>query len=361
MVRTCLIRTAGLLLAAGMAFLQCHQAIAAERTSENDARLKRGLATFPQADADADGVLTEAEARAFLAKRGGRKAKPRPAGYEIPPDHADVKYGPYNRNVLDLWLAKRDDGKPTPLAIYIHGGGFSAGDKSSINPSLIKRYREAGISVAAINYRLIDSGPFPIPMQDGARAIQFLRYHAGEYHLDKQRIACFGGSAGGCMSMWLAFHDDLADPASPDPVLRESTRITCAAPNAGQSCLQMDVLADWFQCDHLTEHPSTRRFFGIQELEELKTPEKIALMKEASPIAHLTPDDPPIFATYGHADEPVDETTPPGTWVHHPRFGIKLKEAMDRLHLECHLQYKNGPPPDAYRDSVDFVIAKLNG
>ncbi|MHC4403863.1 MAG: hypothetical protein ACYTG0_29755, partial [Planctomycetota bacterium] len=96
---------------------------AAQRTSETDSRLKRGLERYPQADADGDGVLTEAEARAFLAKTRGRKAKTRSGrSYEIPPDHADVKYGPHDRNVLDLWLARRNDGKPTPLAIFIHGG-----------------------------------------------------------------------------------------------------------------------------------------------------------------------------------------------------------------------------------------------
>lgn len=333
---------------------------AAERTSQTDPRLREGLARFPQADTNGDGILTESEARAFLAKRK-RKTKPEQEARRIPPDYGDVKYGPYERNVLDLWLAKRDDGRPTPLAVFIHGGGFSGGSKAKLNPAFIPEYRAAGISVAAINYRLIDSGPFPIPMLDGARAIQFLRYHAAEYHLDKERFACFGGSAGGCMSMWLAFHDDLADPDNPDPVLRESTRLTCAAPMAGQSAVDKATLAEWFHCTTLAEHPSTRRFFGVDSLEQLETPEKIALMKEASPITHLTPDDPPIFATYGQADTPVDASTPPGNWVHHPRLGIKLKEAMDWLGLECYVQYKGGPPVTAYHGAVDFVIHKLNG
>ncbi|MHC4405211.1 MAG: alpha/beta hydrolase fold domain-containing protein, partial [Planctomycetota bacterium] len=252
------------------------------------------------------------------------------------------------------------DGKPTPLAIFIHGGGFRGGDKSKLGPESVRKLREAGVSVATINYRLIDSGPFPIPMHDGARAVQFLKHHADEYGLDKARFGCFGGSAGGCMSMWLAFHDDLADPKSDDPVLRESTRLVCAAPSGGQSCLEMSILADWFQCENLQEHPSTRDFFGVETLDELKTPEKTALMREASPIAHLTADDPPVYATYGQADVPVDETTSPGTWVHHPRFGIKLKELMDRLGLECHVQYKGGPTVAAYRSSTEFMISKLN-
>ena len=289
-----------------------------------------------------------------------RKTSQRIVNYEIAPTNSNVRYGPCERNVLDLWLADRSNNKPTPLAVHIHGGGFSGGDKSSVNMEAVRRLLAAGISVATINYRLIDSGPFPAPMLDGARALQFLRFHADDYHLNKSRIACFGSSAGGCMSMWLAFHDDLADPKNPDPVLRESTRLTCAAPGAGQSCLELNVLTEWFHCETLQEHPSTRRFFGIKSLEELQKPEKIALMKEASPIAHLTADAPPIFASYSQADTTIDSDTPPGTWVHHPRFGIKLKEQMDRLHIECHLKYPGGPSDQQYQSPIQFMIDKLN-
>ena len=343
-------------VAASFSFSSPH--LLAQQTSENAPLLKRALQRYPDADTNHDGVLTQEEALAYLAKL--RKAKQQATQYEIAPTHAHVKYGPYERNVLDLWLAKRDDGKPTPLAIFIHGGGFVSGDKSKLSMSTLRQYLAAGISVAAINYRLLDSGPFPAPMLDGARAIQFLRYHADEYHLNKNRFACFGGSAGGCMSMWLAFHDDLADPKNPDPVLRESTRVTCAAPSAGQSSVDMKTLAQWFHCDKLQEHPSLRLFYGIKSLEELEKPEIVALIKEASPISHLTADDPPIFASYSRADTAVDEKTPPGTWVHHPQFGIKLKEQMDRLHVECHLQYQGGPADSQYKGPVEFVIDKLN-
>ena len=71
--------------------------------------------------------------------------------------------------------------------------------------------------------------------RDCARAIQFLRYHAKKFNLDKTRIASMGGSAGAGTSLWLAFHDDLADPANPDPVLRESSRITAAAATGTQA------------------------------------------------------------------------------------------------------------------------------
>jgi acetyl esterase/lipase len=336
----------------------CLPQLLAQRTSANTPLLKQALQQHPDADANHDGILTEEEAQAYLAKMG--KGKKQVAEYEVAPTRANVKYGPYERNVLDLWLAKRDDGKPTPLAIFMHPGAFTVGDKSKLPTASLRQLLAAGISVASINYRLLDSGPFPAPMLDGARAIQFLRYHADEYHLRKDRVACFGVSAGACMSMWLAFHDDLADPKNPDPVLRESTRLTCAAPGAGQSSLDMKTIGQWFHCDKLQEHPSLRGLFGIKSLEELEKPEIVALVKEASPITHLTADDPPIFASFSQADAPVDENTPPATWAHHPQFGIMLKKQMDRLHVECHLQYKGGPADPQYPGPIEFLIDKLN-
>jgi len=55
----------------------------------------------------------------------------------------------------------------------------------------------------------------------------------------------------------------------------------------------------------------------------------------------------------------VDEATPWGTWVHHPMLGIKLKEAMDELEMECYLEYADGPPVTEYKSHYDFIIRKL--
>ncbi len=143
------------------------------------------------------------------------------------PDEADVAYGSHKRHVLDLWQAK--SAKPTPLLIFIHGGGFRGGSKENLAPQLLDGCLKAGISVASINYRLSPEVAFPAHYQDSARAIQFLRHKAKEWNLDPQRVAASGGSAGAGTSLWIGFHDDLADPKSDDPVLRQSTRLTCMA------------------------------------------------------------------------------------------------------------------------------------
>ena len=129
------------------------------------------------------------------------------------------------------------------------------------------------------------------------------------------------------MLMWLGFHPDLALPDHEDPVLRESSRLQVLAPRGGQTTVHGPTLQKWFGVNSLN---LSKRKGIIQSSSELKQPtdKQLALMLDASPITHLTKDDPPIYLYYSGPNEPVDETTLMGTWVHHPVFGIKLKEAM---------------------------------
>src|SRR5688572_22205743 len=140
---------------------------------------------------------------------------PKPA-----PEFADVKYGDHERNVFDLWRPKGDG--PFPLVLYIHGGGFMGGDKNSLGAEVLQSYLQSGWAVAAINYRFTKTAPAPAQYLDCARALQTIRHRAKEWNLDARLVASTGGSAGAGTSMWLAFHDDLADPKSADHVARQS-------------------------------------------------------------------------------------------------------------------------------------------
>jgi len=325
----------------------------------NDEKLKSLLKQYPAADINKDGVLTTEEAKAFRNKMMGKNGKK-----ELPPPtYANVFYGANERNILDLWLAPSDE--PTPLLIFIHGGGFRGGDKSKVSGELINTMNKEGISVASVNYRLTKTGllapgenRYPVPMHDGARAVQFLRYKAEKYNLDKTKFGAIGVSAGGCMLMWIGFHGDLAQPGHQDPVLRESSRLQVLAPISGQSSVHAPTILNWHGLKSLNnsqkEGIEADSVNGIQLTEE-----ELALGLDASAITHLTPDDPPIYLLYGGANVKVNEQTPWGTWVHHPIFGIKLKEAMDSMNMECHLQYKDGPEVTAYKSQVDFIIHKL--
>ncbi|MCC6699057.1 MAG: alpha/beta hydrolase, partial [Candidatus Hydrogenedentes bacterium] len=121
-------------------------------------------------------------------------------------DYRDVAYGPHPRNVLDFDRAPSNG--PSPVVVFLHGGGFVNGSKAQLSAAMRDRLLQGGISVAAINYRYATQASFPAPMMDGVRAIQFLRWKAKDWNIDKDRIGAMGGSAGACMSLWIGYHDD---------------------------------------------------------------------------------------------------------------------------------------------------------
>lgn len=293
----------------------------AARTNDN---LKQLLKQFPKADANGDGILTQQEARAYRAET-----------LAVAPTKSDVSYGPHERNVLDFYAAQSE--QPTPVIVFIHGGGFVAGDKKNVDSALVRGANDAGISVASINYRFVDGRDviFPAPQHDGARAVQFLRSKASEWNLDPKRFACVGGSAGAGISMWIGFHDDLADPNNADPVLRQSTRIQAIGTFGGQGTYDPIKIKELVG-GRAWEHPSLLAVYGLKSKEEAlaPTPEMQRLYTEAAAITHLTAGDPGLFMVYSEADGPLPPDSRPGAGIHHPNFGKQLKKKMDDLGIE---------------------------
>jgi acetyl esterase len=266
-----------------------------------------------------------------------------------PPDIANFPYGPHPRNVLDLWQAKSE--RPAPLVIHIHGGGFYGGDKSALHSALLDNCLKAGISVASINYRLSPEVKYPAHYRDCARAIQMLRLRAKEWNIDPTRIGATGGSAGAGTSLWIGFHDDLADPASEDPVLRQSTRLTCMAVSGAQTTYSPPAIRK-IVGGRAHEHPALKGFYGLTET-ELEAPEAQKLFDEAAPITWLTADDPPVYAYYYEPKGPLPPDAKPGQGIHHPNFGTHLKEAMNKLRIRCIVRHKDDGA-DGDREMADF-------
>jgi len=276
---------------------------------------------------------------------------------QLAPTHAEVSYGPHVRNVIDFWKADGDG--PRPLLVYIHGGGWTAGDKKQQDTSkTIQPFLDKGISCAAINYRLTGEHPLPAPVHDAARAIQFIRTKAADWNIDTKHIALTGGSAGACTSMWLLLHDDLADPKATDPVLRESTRVCAAAVAAGQTSIDPKVIEGWLGTNVL-KHRMINMAVGESTIDgALKNYDKHHdLYVEFSPYNHVDAKDPPLLMTYGG-----DMTLPSkdaGHGIHHPVYGVKLKEKSDSVGHECHLLIPGHSKSDKYANANEFLIAKL--
>lgn len=277
------------------------------------------------------------------------------AALQQAPTH-ELSYGENRMQKIDLWLAQSDEA--TPLVLFIHGGGFRGGSYKNVSQADIQYCLARGISYASIEYRLTDQGPYPMQMKDCARALQYLRANASKYNIAKGSVASYGGSAGACISMWLAFHDNMADPKASDILSGQSTRLKAAGSQNGQSTLDPHTFKEWFGTKSLVMHPAIPMLFGVQNAEGLEQPETRKLIVDASPITHLTKDDPPVFLQYGGGDTQVTETTDANTWVHHARLGIKLKEQMDKLGIECQVSYRGGPPTKN-RNVLEFLVAKL--
>jgi arylformamidase len=269
-----------------------------------------------------------------------------------------MSYGPDVRNTLDLWQAAGP--QATPLLIYIHGGGWLNGDKNQVfNAVNVSGWLAKGVSVASINYRYSSQAVLPAPIHDAARALQFLRYKATELNLNPECIALQGGSAGGCSTLWILFHDDLADPTSDDPVLRESTRVQGAWGMFSQTSIDPAVLSEWIG-ESAAAYPMVFRSVGANSYGEMMEDyaQYQPLFDEFSPINHMDALDPPLFLSY-----PKEMTLPPSTpaaAIHHGLFGVKLKEKADEIgYTTISLRIPGSVVPETYANGNLFLESVL--
>lgn len=284
----------------------------------------------------------------------------------ISPTARDVAYGTHPRQVLDFW--KADSAAPTPVVFLIHGGGWVNGDKSGYRHG-VKRYLDAGISVVAINYRMVTQAdeakvmpPVQWPLADAARAVQFVRSKSKEWNLDKTRVGATGGSAGGCSSLYLAFVDDLAKINSEDPVARESTRLTCVAVTGAQTTLDPKILREWMPNARYGGHafgvrtPTNRD--GAFPQFHAQREKLLPWIEQYSPLSHVSKDDPPVFMEYPSQTKPPVKGEAQADPTHSALLGMILEEKLKAVGVECVLVYP-GKVHNKYKVSADFLINRL--
>jgi acetyl esterase/lipase len=265
---------------------------------------------------------------------------------------------------MDFYPANSDG--PSPLYIYIHGGGFRSGDKANISQTLLSAFLSKGVSVASVNYRLSDVAPFPAAMLDSARAVQFLRTKAGEWSLEPARFAAGGGSAGAGISMWIGFRQNMARSGSADAVERQSTELTCIGCWQAQCSYDPNFISSIIPGDAAT-HPGVLQYLRATP-DTLKDPEAMKRFHDASPINFVDSDSPPVFIWYKTPNFPLDKPLARGPGIHHPKFGSVLKEKMDDLGVECVIRLREewGDASDSEvsegfdRELAAWVSAKLS-
>lgn len=270
-------------------------------------------------------------------------------------------YGNHERNTFDVWLADSDE--PTPLVMYIHGGGFIGGDKSRYYDSEDwVRLLDAGISIAGINYRFMSEAPFGIKasLNDSKRCLQYIRANAEKYNVDKNRIACSGGSAGAGTSLWLAFSDDMAETDSDDPVLRESTTISCAAAFSTQSTY--DILR-WPELIGIPPYDNPEELLIIARVFGFKSPEGIDLFAQNEIrtkldfLEKMTKNAPPFFVFNDYCG---GTPTNQDELHHHPLHAKVLRDRAREVGAEAIVYAPAiGISDPSGKDVVEFFIEKL--
>ena len=281
------------------------------------------------------------------------------------PTEYDVAYGPHPKQVLHFW--KAESATPTPVLFFIHGGGWQAGGRLSGVTAMLPEFLKQGISVVSVEYRFINEAtadgvvpPVKGPLHDAARALQLVRSKAAEWNIDKARIGASGGSAGACSSLWLAFHPDLADPKSTDPIARESTRLWCAAVSGAQTTLDPAQMKEWTPNSRYGGHAFGFAGDPVKKISQFdqflaRRATILPWIAEYSPYALVTSDDPPVYLTY---------SVPPGLGqdqkdpTHTSNFGVKLQEQCKAAGVPCELFYPNAP--DVKHATVqEYLLEKL--
>ena len=349
------------------AVLACMTSLSAQETSP--AQLEKWRKRFPDADVNKDGTLTAQEAAAYRQRTKASRNRVKVVAPK--PTHENVKYGPWKRNLFDLWMPESSE--PTPLIIFIHGGGFTGGSKGQVRGSKnVQLALDRGVAFASIQYRFRypDSGDMSDPehasigdiLRDSARAIQYIRLHAKDYNVDPKRIACYGGSAGAGTSIWLAFHDDLADPQNADPVLRQSSRVSAAGMLNGQFTYDLtqwdkefaDRGGDIVKTHGRDGKMESHKFYGLTESEFVGDAGATA-RSDADMRGLISSDDPPIYIVTSNADVPVKTR---GIYNHHPRHAILVQQRCDEHGVEvlCHVPKVRKEDAVALRENPDAMM-----
>ena len=346
-------------------------ASAQQLNAQQKARL---LKRFPQIDKNGDGELSADELEAIrpqlekaMKRRKEQAASSQPKPQGPAPTHADLKYGDHKNTVMDVWLAESQ--KPTAVVVAIHGGGFTGGDKSKYHGGKeLRECLENGVSFVSINYRFRNQDPRGIRacLYDSARAIQFIRHHAKEWNIDKERIAAFGGSAGAGTSLWLACHDDMADPSNSDPVLRESTRLVAAGLNGTQATYDVLQWPEFIPSKVKWSAELARKrgadmtsAYGLESMEDLETVDGKAIRKELDMLAWMSKDDPPIWMNNNMRGGPTDPLDK-GHVNHHPAHVERLKKRADEVGMKTiAIARAVGLRPDPEVRMIDFFFEQL--
>ena len=274
----------------------------------------------------------------------------------------NIRYGADKKNKLDLWVA--DTKLKTPFVIYIHGGGFGAGNKSAAftkdNFKKIKKLLENNISFATIDYRFKNNDDFLLSsFNDAKRALQYLKFYSDKYNRLKSKVALMGASAGATSSLWIGLQDDLSDKKSEDLVLRESTKVSCIVGIAAAHSLNLKRWKDMANVDEAYLKSIFEKYLGKMDTEKwMERSFNKNYISEVDFFEKMDSNDPPIFIiNYGKNTKPKNIAD----FHHNPLHAKLLKNRADSLKIKNVVYAPGiGIVDKSNKGIVDFIIDNLN-
>lgn len=221
----------------------------------------------------------------ILINGGGDKKKKK----RKKPVHVQKKqaYATHNPDLkFDLYSPRNRKDEILPLVIFVHGGGWHTGNRKS-GKAMCTRIALGGFRVAAIDYTLSDEAPFPAAFKDVKTAVRYFRANAKTWHVDGDRIGIIGASAGAHLAVLAAVN------ASPEYDAGEDWQ--------GVSSRVQAAVGLWGPYDPAVQKSNklVEQFLGPY------TEEAAEIYREASPLTHVSPDDPPLLLVHGEDDDVV--------------------------------------------------------
>lgn len=201
---------------------------------------------------------------------------------------------------VDVYLPKkRNSDKPLPVVALIHGGGWVNGDRIGYAAQAIQLARTGDYAAVAVGYRLSKEAHWPAQVHDCKAAIRWIRAHAKEYNLDADKIAAWGSSAGGHLSSLLGTSGDVKElEGDLGPNTSFSSRVQCVVNLCGPEDFTQALMFD-------KEGRPIWKDDAVSGLLGGNAQEKHAEAVAASPVTHVTKDDPPFITFHGTKDQRV--------------------------------------------------------
>ena len=224
------------------------------------------------------------------------------AEYPVVSVEEGIVYSKVGDKELQLDLARPEGEGPFPALVFIHGGGWQGGNRAAYRGEIEYVAARKGYVAITVGYRLTDPDdkmkarhPFPDQIHDVKAAIRWLRANASQYKVDPDHFGAIGASAGGHLSLLAGLTDAKSGLEGTGGHPEQSSRVQAVVNYFGPTDMTYYMNSEIYPKEGPVYGMVTRLLGGTDK----EVPEQYRL---ASPIAHVTPDDPPVLTLQGDMD-----------------------------------------------------------